>query len=90
LKNSELFINAATFLIKVIEHNYFHFVSDGENLAKMIYSLSTISLSKKGDVIVYTNLLFSFLQQFGRKKNAVAPQLLSLAVDRYKSTINED
>ena len=27
LKNSELFVNAATFLIKVIEHNYPNFVS---------------------------------------------------------------
>lgn len=27
LKNSELFVNAATFLIKVIEHNYINFIS---------------------------------------------------------------
>jgi hypothetical protein len=73
-------VNAATFLIKVIEHNYFTFASDGENLTKMVESLSKITLSKRGDVIMHTNFLFAFLQQFGRKKNAIAPQLLTIAV----------
>jgi ribosomal protein S9 len=32
--------------------------------------------------------MFALLQQFGRRKNAIAPQILSTAVERYRSTIN--
>lgn len=40
--------------------------------------------------MVYTNLLFSFLNLLGKKKNATAPQLFKLAVDRYRNVLNED
>lgn len=40
--------------------------------------------------MIHSNLLFAFLQLFGKKKNAIAPQLFKLAVDRYRNTLNED
>lgn len=52
--------------------------------------LSTANLSKKGDTIIFTNILFALLQQFGRRKNAIAPQILTTAVERYRSAINEE
>lgn len=80
LKVSELFANAGAFLLKVVEHNYNNFSSDSEGLVKIIDSLSRPTLSKKGDIIVNTNIMFALLQQFGRRKNAIAPQILSTAV----------
>lgn len=56
----------------------------------MVENLANVNLSKRGDVIIYTNMLFSFLQQFGKKKNAIAPQLFKLAVERYRGNLNED
>lgn len=87
LKNSELFANAATFLIKVIEHNYNNFISP-ENSARIVEGLSSINLSKRGDIMIYSNLLFAFLQLFGKRKNAIAPQLFKLAVDHYRNALN--
>jgi hypothetical protein len=49
-----------------------------------------LTLSKRGDVVIFTNLTFAFLHIFGRKKNQIAPQFFKLAVDKYRSNLNED
>ena len=49
-----------------------------------------LSLSKRSKVIIFTNLVFAFLHTFGRKKNPIAPQFFKLAVDKYRSSLNED
>lgn len=90
LKASELFANAGAFLLKVVEHNYSNFSADSEGLVKIVDSLSSPTFSKRGDIMVYTNIMFALLQQFGKRKNAIAPQILATAVERYRSTINED
>lgn len=41
-------------------------------------------------MIIYSNLLFTFLHLLGKRKNALAPQLFKLALDRYKNALNED
>jgi hypothetical protein len=65
-------------------------MANSDNPARLVESLSSINISKRGDVMIYSNLLFAFLHLFGKKKNAIAPQLFKLAVDRYKSALNED
>lgn len=90
MKNSQLFANAGTYLIKIIEYNYTNFIANGDNLARLFENMSSINISKRGDVMIYSNQLFAFLQLFGKKKNGIAPQLFKLAVDRYRNTINED
>jgi hypothetical protein len=80
MKGSELFANAGAFLVKVVEHNYNNFSSDSEGLVKIVDSLSSPTLSKRGDIIMHTNIMFALLQQFGRRKNAIAPQILATAV----------
>jgi hypothetical protein len=35
-------------------------------------------------------MLFAFLQLLAKKKNAIAPQFLRVAVERYRNSLNED
>jgi hypothetical protein len=49
-----------------------------------------LSLSRRSQIVIFTDLVFAFLHAFGRRKNPIAPQFFKLAVDKYRSTINED
>ena len=90
IKNSELFINAASFLLKIAESNYPYFSNNNDNISKMVDNFSSLSLSRRSDIIIHSNLLFAFLQLLAKKKNALAPQFLRVAVERYRNSLNED
>ncbi len=51
---------------------------------------NSLNISKRGDVIISTNLIFAFLQLFGKRKVSIAPQFFKLAVERYRQALNED
>ena len=88
LRDSELFAVAGTFLLRTIEYNYQNISS--EQLPRIVDYLSMLNLPKRSSVIIFTDLIFAFLHTYGRRKNAIAPQFFKLAVDKYRSSLNED
>ena len=90
LKDPEAFIPAGHCLLKNIELNYNFFVGSQELLLRAVESFSRLTPARRGETIVATTMLFGLLHTFGRRKNAIAPQLFKLAVDRFKNSLNEE